>query len=162
MANRPWGLPIAIAAIAAAIVAGVGGTMTDTTGWYLSLRLPSWNPPPPAFGMIWTVVFTLIAASGVYAWRAAPDSRASDTLIGLYAINGALNVTWTVLFFQLRRPDWAFVELSVLWFSIVVLIAVCARHSRIAALLLLPYLAWVSVAGALNWQVIQLNGPFTG
>ena len=50
--DRPWGLPIAIAAIAAIVVAGVGGTMTDTSGWYESLRLPSWNPPPPAFGVI--------------------------------------------------------------------------------------------------------------
>lgn len=136
--------------------------MTDTTGWYQSLRVPSWNPPPPAFGLIWTIVFTLIAASGVTAWRAARDSRSADTLIGLFAFNGALNVSWTVLFFQLRRPDWAMVELSVLWLSIAMLIAACARHSRIAALLLLPYLAWVTIAGALNWQVIQLNGPFSG
>jgi tryptophan-rich sensory protein len=151
---------MAIAAMAAIVVAGVGGTMTDTTGWYESLRLPSWNPPPPAFGMIWTVVFALIAASGVNAWRAAPDSRSADTLIGLFAINGALNVTWTVLFFQLRRPDWAIAELAVLWLSIIVLILACGRFSRSAALLLVPYLAWVTIAGALNWQVIQLNGPF--
>lgn len=160
-ANRPWGLPIAVAAIAATIVAGVGGTMTDTTGWYQSLNLPSWNPPAPAFGLIWTVVFTLIAAAGVYAWRAAPDSRSADTLIGLFAINGALNVSWTVLFFQLRRPDWAMIELAVLWVSILVLIVACGRFSRLAAGLLLPYLVWVSIAGALNWQVIQLNGPFS-
>ena len=160
LGNRPWGLPMAIAAMAAIVVAGVGGTMTDTTGWYESLRLPSWNPPPPAFGMIWTVVFALIAASGVNAWRAAPDSRSADTLIGLFAINGALNVTWTVLFFQLRRPDWAIAELAVLWLSIIVLILACGRFSRSAALLLVPYLAWVTIAGALNWQVIQLNGPF--
>lgn len=159
-ANRPWGLPIAVAAIAATIVAGVGGTMTDTTGWYQSLHLPSWNPPAPAFGLIWTVVFTLIAAAGVYAWRAAPDSRSADTLIGLFAMNGALNVSWTVLFFQLRRPDWALIELAVLWISIVVLILACGRVSRLAAVLLFPYLVWVSIAGALNWQVIQLNGPF--
>ena len=160
LGDRPWGLPIAIAAIAATVVAVVGGTMTDTTGWYESLRLPSWNPPPPAFGLIWTVVFALIAAAGVNAWRAAPDSRSADSLIGLFALNGALNVMWTVLFFQLRRPDWAFVELVMLWLSIVVLIVVCARHSRSAALLLLPYLAWVTIASLLNWQVIQLNGPF--
>jgi tryptophan-rich sensory protein len=52
------------------------------------------------------------------------------------------------------------VELAVLWVSIIVLIAACGRFSRSAALLLLPYLAWVTIAGALNWQVIQLNGPF--
>jgi tryptophan-rich sensory protein len=160
--TKPWGLPIAVAAVAALVVAGVGGTMTDTTGWYESLRLPSWNPPPPAFGLIWTLVFTLIAVSGVTAWRAAPDSRASDALISLFALNGALNISWSILFFQLHRPDWAIIELAVLWVSIAVMIVLCARYSRVAALLLLPYIAWVSIAGALNWQVIQLNGPFAG
>lgn len=151
---------MAIAAISALLVAGVGGTMTDTTGWYQTIRQPSWNPPPAAFGLIWTIVFTLIAVAGVTAWRAAPDSRASDTLIGLFALNGALNVTWTILFFRLHRPDWAMIELVVLWISIAVLIAVCVRHSRLAALLLVPYIVWVTIAGVLNWQVIQLNGAF--
>jgi translocator protein len=153
-------MPVAIAAIAAMLVAAVGGTMTDTTGWYQTLRQPSWNPPPAAFGLIWTVVFTLIAAAGVNAWRFAPDSRASDTLIGLFAINGALNIGWTILFFRLHRPDWAMIELVVLWLSIAVLLIVCARYSRLAALLLVPYIAWVTIAGVLNWQVIQLNGAF--
>jgi len=134
--------------------------MTDTTGWYETLNKPGWNPPPAAFGLIWTVVFALIAAAGVAAWRATPDSASSDTLIGLFALNGFLNVSWTVLFFQLHRPDWAMGELVLFWLSIVALIVVFGRYSRTAALLLLPYLVWVSVAGALNWQVIQLNGPF--
>ncbi len=158
--TRPWLLPVIIAAVAALLVAAVGGTMTDTSGWYQTLRQPSWNPLPPAFAIIWTVIFTLIAAAGVTAWRATPSSRASDMLIGLFALNGALNITWTILFFQLRRPDWAMIELVALWLSIAVLGFACARHSRLAALLLVPYLVWVTIAGVLNWQVIQLNGPF--
>ena len=108
--TRPWLLPVFIAAVAALLVAGIGGTMTDTTGWYQTLRQPSWNPPPPAFAIIWTVIFSLIALAGVTAWRAAPNSRESDTLIGLFALNGALNIGWSILFFQLRRPDWAIIE----------------------------------------------------
>jgi len=158
--TKPWLLPVIIAALAALVVAGVGGTMTDTTGWYQTIRQPSWNPPPAVFGLIWTVIFTLIASAGVTAWRAAPDRVASDTLIGLFALNGALNVSWTVLFFQLHRPDWAMIELVALWISIAVLIGVCARYSRTAALLLAPYLVWVTIAAVLNWQVIQLNGAF--
>ncbi len=158
--TRPWLLPVAIAAISALLVAGVGGTMTDTTGWYQTIRQPSWNPPPAAFGLIWTIIFALIAVAGVTAWRAAPDSRASDTLVGLFALNGALNIFWTMLFFRLHRPDWAMIELVVLWVSIAVLIVLCARHSRLAALLLVPYIVWVTIAGVLNWQVIQLNGAF--
>ena len=158
--TRPWLLPVFIAAVAALLVAGIGGTMTDTTGWYQTLRQPSWNPPPPAFAIIWTIIFSLIALAGVTAWRAAPNSRESDTLIGLFALNGALNIGWSILFFQLRRPDWAIIELVALWLSIAGLVIACVRHSRLAALMLLPYLVWVTIAAVLNWQVIQLNGPF--
>ncbi|MFM9935804.1 MAG: TspO/MBR family protein [Novosphingobium sp.] len=158
--TKPWVLPVVIAALAALVVAGVGGTMTDTTGWYQTIRQPSWNPPPAVFGLIWTMIFTLNAAAGATAWRAAPGGLDSDTLIGLFALNGALNMSWTVLFFQLHRPDWAMIELVAFWISIAVLIGVCNRYSRTAALLLVPYLIWVTVAGALNWQVIQLNPAF--
>ncbi len=139
------------------LVAGVGATMTDTTGWYETLNKPSWNPPPAAFGLIWTIVFTLIVFAGVTAWRATPDRSASEMLIGLFALNGFFNTMWTVLFFQLRRPDWAMIELVFFWISIVTLIVVFGRYSRAAALLLMPYVIWVTIAGVLNWQIIQLN-----
>ena len=158
--SRPWLVPVATAAVAAILVAGVGATMTDTTGWYESLNKPAWNPPPAAFGIIWTIIFALIAAAGVAAWRATPDSNSSDTLIGLFAANGFLNVSWTVLFFQLHRPDLAMGELALFWCSIVAMIVVFGRYSRTAALLLVPYLVWVTIAGVLNWQVIQLNPGF--
>jgi tryptophan-rich sensory protein len=60
----------------------------------------------------------------------------------------------------MQRPDWAFIELILLWLSILVLIIYCVRFSRSAAALLVPYLAWVSFAGALNWAVVDLNAPF--
>jgi translocator protein len=155
--SRPWFMPLVIAALSASLVAGVGATMTDTTGWYATLNKPSWNPPPAAFGIIWTIVFALIALAGVTAWRATPNRAASETLIGLFALNGFFNTIWTVLFFQLRRPDWAMAELVLFWISIVALIVVFGRYSRAAALLLMPYLIWVTIAGVLNWQIIQLN-----
>ena len=158
--SRPLWLPLLIAAVSALLVAGVGATMTDTTGWYEALNKPAWNPPPAAFGLIWTIVFALIALAGVAAWRATPNSAAADTLIGLFSLNGFLNMTWTVLFFQLRRPDWAMFELVLFWLSIVVLIVVFGRYSRAAAILLAPYLIWVTIAGVLNWQIIQLNPGF--
>ena len=158
--SRPWLLPFTIAAVAAMLVAGVGATMTDTTGWYEALNKPSWNPPPSAFGLIWTIVFALIVFAGVTAWRATPNRSAAEMLIGLFSLNGFFNTMWTVLFFQLRRPDWAMAELVVFWLSIVALIVVFGRYSRTAALLLMPYLIWVTIAGVLNWQIIQLNPGF--
>jgi benzodiazapine receptor len=155
-----WVLPIIVAAIAALGVAFLGGTITDLGPWYQALRKPDWTPPGPAFGTIWTVVFTFTALAGVTAWRNSTSTRSSDTLIGLFALNGFLNIMWSLIFFRVQRPDLAFGELLLLWLSIAVLVIACGRRSRTAGLLMLPYLAWVTVAGALNWQVIALNGPF--
>lgn len=158
--SRSWILPVIVAAIAAIVIAVLGGTITQLGPWYQGLSKPEWTPPRPAFPLVWTIIFMLAAFAGVTAWRAAPNTRVADTVVGLFALNGFLNILWSFLFFRLQRPDWAFAELVFLWVSIAVLVAYCGRHSRFAGLLLVPYLAWVSVAGALNWQVVQLNGPF--
>ena len=148
---------IAVAAVAAIGVALLGGLATDTGAWYQALKKPSWQPPPWAFGPAWTLIFTLIAASGVVAWRAAPEARTRHWLVTLFAINGLLNVAWSVVFFAVRRPDLAVVEVALLWASIVVLVVFTWRFSRSASLLLLPYLAWVSFAAVLNFTVARLN-----
>ncbi|QZH76762.1 MAG: tryptophan-rich sensory protein [Erythrobacter sp.] len=158
--SKSWILPVVVAGLAALAVATVGGTITDLGPWYEGLAKPDWNPPRAAFPIVWTVIFALVAVAIVSAWRASPSTRVSDTLIGLFALNGFLNILWSLLFFRMQRPDWAFFELIALWLSIAVLIAYCWRLSRTASLLLLPYLIWVTIAGALNWQIVQLNGPF--
>ncbi|KWV90903.1 TspO/MBR family protein [Erythrobacter sp. YT30] len=153
-------IPIVLATIAALFVAALGASMTDTGPWYQSLAKPSWTPPDPMFAMIWTAVFGLITVSGITAWRAAPTARVAQRVITLFAVNGALNIVWSLLFFRLQRPDWAMVEVSVLWLSIIGLMIYCGRYSRIASLSLVPYLAWVSVAAVLNWAIVDLNAPF--
>ncbi len=158
--SRSWLLPVVIAAIAALAVAALGATITDLGPWYQALAKPDWTPPDPAFGLGWTVIFSFTAMAAVTAWRAAPTSQVSDTLIGLFSFNAFLNIMWSLLFFRVQRPDWAFAELILLWLSIAALIIICARYSRLAGFLLVPYLLWVSFAGALNWQVIALNPPF--
>ncbi|MEM8694694.1 MAG: TspO/MBR family protein [Pseudomonadota bacterium] len=158
--SRAWIPPALIAVVAAGLVAFMGATITDLDGWYRTLQQPDWAPPDYLYGMVWTAIYALIALAAVTAWRNAPTTQASDMLIGLFALNGFLNIVWSLLFFRAQRPDWALIELVALWISIAALIVVCGRYSRIAALLLLPYLIWVSIAGALNWEVVQLNGPF--
>ena len=155
--TRSWLLPVVIAAVAAIAVAALGATITDLGPWYQGLVKPDWTPPDPAFGLGWTVIFTATAIAGVTAWRAAPTSQVSDTLVGLFAFNAFLNISWSLLFFRVQRPDWAFAELVILWLSILALIIICARYSKLSALLLVPYLVWVSVAGALNLTIIRLN-----
>jgi tryptophan-rich sensory protein len=158
--NSSWIMPVAVALLTALVVAVIGGTITDLGPWYETLAKPDWTPPRPVFPIAWTAIFALAAVSGVTAWRAAPNARAADTVIGLFALNGFLNIGWSLLFFRLQRPDWAMIELVGLWLSIAVLIYYCGRHSKVSALLLVPYIVWVTIAGALTWQVVQLNAPF--
>ena len=153
-------MPILIAGSLALVTAMVGGTITVLDDWYYSLQQPAWAPPGYMFGIIWTAVFAMIALAGVFVWERAPTRRDVEISIGLFALNGFLNLGWSFLFFRMQRPDLAFYELIALWLSIAALIWFCGRFSRAAALLLVPYIVWVTIAGALNWQVVQLNGPF--
>ena len=152
--------PILIAGSLALVTATVGGTITVLDEWYYSLQQPSWAPPGYMFGIIWTAVFAMIALAGVFAWERAPTRRDVEISIGLFALNGFLNLGWSFLFFRMQRPDLAFFELIALWLSIAALIWFCGRFSKAAAVLLVPYIVWVTIAGALNYQVVQLNGPF--
>jgi translocator protein len=160
--TRAGFFPIVIAGSLALITAVVGGSITILDDWYRSLEQPGWAPPDYMFGIIWTAIFAMIAVSGVLAWEKARTRREVETILGLFALNGFLNLAWSFIFFRMQRPDLAFYELIALWVSIAVLIFYCRRFSRLSAILLVPYLVWVTIAGALNWQVVQLNGPFVG
>lgn len=149
---------IAVAAGATIVVAILGAVLTDIGEWYFSLQKPSWQPPDWAFGPAWTIVFTTTATAGVIAWLKAPDER---LLLGIaFIINGVLNVAWSLLFFKLRRPDWALAEVLVFWVSIAALIAICGQIDRLAGWLLVPYITWVSFATFLNLTIVKLNRPF--
>jgi benzodiazapine receptor len=160
LALRASLLPLLAAAFAAILIASVGATLTDLGPWYRSLAQPDWAPPDVVFPIAWTLVLALWALAAVETWRRLGTRREAETLIGLFALNGFLNIGWSLLFFRLQRPDWALIELVLLWLSILAMMLWCRRHSRLAAWLLLPYLLWVSVAGALNLAVVRLNAPF--
>lgn len=158
--NRMMIIPVTVATVAALCVAALGATVTDLGPWYQALAKPAWNPPDIVFPMGWTVIYALITVSGITAWRAARTTAQAEWVLGLFALNGFLNITWSILFFRFQRPDWAFWEVTLLWLSILAIIIYVVRFSKSAALLLVPYLVWVSFAAALNWAVVQLNAPF--
>ena len=157
---RPWPIAVPLAAAVALAVAVMGATITDLGSWYHMLRQPAWAPPDSAYGVIWTLIYALTALAAVAAWTAAGSRQAAEAVVGLFALNGFLNILWSLLFFRLHRPDWAAVEAVFLWLSVLSLVIGAGRLSRPAGLLLLPYLAWVSIALALNVAVVHLNGPF--
>jgi benzodiazapine receptor len=159
MVNGRWRAMLT-AALAACLVAGFGAVITDLGPWYYSLAEPSWKPPDWLFGPAWTVIFALAAMSGYLCWSNAPRySPNTARVLALFTINGILNIAWSLLFFRVHRLDWALVEVVLLWLSIAGLMVLTARSSKTASWLLLPYLAWVSFAGALNYAVLKLNGP---
>jgi len=153
-------LILSVAFVISFATAGIGGALTDLGPWYQALKQPDWKPPDPAFGVIWSTIFTLGAFSGWLTWRQAPLLRERLVVLAVFLINLCLNVLWSWLFFVQHRPDWSLVELYFLWASIVAMMVVSWRHSRLAAVLLVPYLAWVTTAGFLNQANITLNGPF--
>ncbi len=152
-----WLLPATVAALVAGFIAILGATMTDIGPWYQGLVKPSWSPPDFIYAPAWTLIFGLGAIAATTAWMATPSRAAADTLLGLFALNGFLNLLWSFLFFRLHRPDLAGVEVWLLWASVAALIIVVRRYSRTAAWLLVPYLVWVTIAGALNDAIVALN-----
>lgn len=160
LAADRWTL-VTVATVIVALVAVLGGVATEIGEWYEGLNFPSWRPPNWVFGPAWTLIFFLTATSGVLAWEQAPDDGERLRLLALFLINAALNILWSPLFFKLRRPDWALVELVFLWLSIGSLVVTVGAISPFAGFLLAPYLCWVSFAGFLNWTMVKLNRPFT-
>jgi tryptophan-rich sensory protein len=151
---------LALALVLSYATAGIGGALTEIGPWYFSLRQPAWKPPDAAFGIVWTTIFTLCAISAWLAWRAAGTRALRLRVALLFGINAVCNIVWSALYFKLQRPDWALIEVVFLWLSIVALIVGLWRVSRGASGLLMPYLAWVSIAAVLNLETVLLNGPF--
>lgn len=153
-------LPIVIAIVTTLLVLGVGGWMTTVGTWYENLRKPSWNPPNWIFGPAWTVILGLAAWSGVLAWSRASSSSEELLILILFGINIVLHMLWSPLFFNLKRPDWALIEVPFLWLSILALMIGLARFSTLTVYLLLPYLLWVTFAAFLNLTIVRMNRPF--
>jgi len=106
------------------------------------------------------VILGLAAWAGVSAWSNASSSADQARILVLFGINILLHMLWSPLFFNLRRPDWALIEIPFLWLSIVALILGLAPLSPAAGWLLAPYLLWVTFAAFLNLTIVRLNGPF--
>jgi tryptophan-rich sensory protein len=142
-----------LATFAAAGLGSIATAGTTDSAWFRALDKPSWYPPSATFGVVWTVLYVMIAASGAIAWRrGAPPSALTAWVVQL-----ALNLGWTTVFFGLRLPGWALVEIVVLLAAIAITIALFWPVDRLASWLLVPYLAWVAFASVLNGAICWLN-----
>lgn len=135
--------------------AAIGGMFTPGE-WYAQLAKPSWTPPAWIFAPVWTLLYTMMAVAGWLAWLRAglAGGRIAFTFFGIQL---ALNAAWSWIFFGLHRPGLAALEIIVLWLAIAATIGAFWRIRPASGALLLPYLAWVSFAAALNMAIWRLN-----
>jgi benzodiazapine receptor len=124
--------------------------------WYAQLRKPSWNPPSWLFGPVWTALYFMMASAAWLIWRRG-GFAANLRPLSLFLAQLVFNALWSWLFFGLKNPALAFVDIVCLWLGILLTLLSFWTVHRTAALLLAPYLAWVSFAAVLNWTLWQMN-----
>ena len=149
--------------LTATFAAGSVGALASarSAAFYAELSRPGWAPPAWLFGPVWTVLYVSMAIAAWLVWRERGFKGASMAL-SLFIVQLVANALWTWLFFDLHSGALATVEIVVLWLLIAATIAKFWSVHRAAALLLLPYLAWVSFAAALTWSVWRLNPAALG
>jgi benzodiazapine receptor len=124
--------------------------------WYAQLKKPTWNPPNSVFAPVWTTLYLLMAAAAWLVWRRYGLGGALVPLI-LFVVQLLLNAAWTWLFFGLHRIRGALIDIVILWVMILATLSFFLKLSLLAGILLMPYLAWVSFAAALNWTIWRIN-----
>lgn len=149
-----------MSAIGISLAAGAVGsifTYESIQTWYTTLNKPFFNPPNWVFGPVWTVLYVLMGISLYIIWNEKSTSSSKKTGIVFFFIQLVLNTIWSILFFGLQAPGIAFVEILILLFSIVYTSVYFSRISKIAAVLLVPYMLWVTFASILNFAIFILN-----
>jgi tryptophan-rich sensory protein len=136
--------------------AALTSVFVSTGGWYANLVKPSWNPPSWVFGPAWTLLYAMMAASAWLVWQRGGWARQRWPL-ALYLIQWALNALWTPLFFGLQRPGLAFVEITMLAFTLLATVLSFWKARRLAGALMVPYGLWVIFAATLNFAIWRLN-----
>ncbi|MBL7052022.1 MAG: tryptophan-rich sensory protein [Nanoarchaeota archaeon] len=128
-------------------------TASSVSTWYLTLIKPTFNPPSWIFGPVWTILYLLIGIALYLVWIKKKDI----TAFIIFGIQMFLNALWSVIFFGLQKPFFAFTEIILLWISIILTMIYFYRINKISAYLLIPYLLWVSFAAVLNYFIFMLN-----
>lgn len=146
-----------IASLLLCQAAGIIGsffTRSSVSTWYTTLAKPSFNPPSWLFAPVWTLLFLLMGVALYLLWT----NEAPWQVMALFGLQLVLNILWSALFFGMRAPGAAFIEIIVLWLAILATAILAYKVSPTAAYLLIPYLVWVAFAAVLNGAIWRLNG----
>lgn len=138
------------------LVAFIGSLFTSPvtdSDWYDSIR-PTITPPNWVFPVVWNILFFLIGLSLYFSWVNSKSKNLKEKVAIVFGINFVLNIFWSVLYFGLKNPFYAFIEIIFLWLSILLMILVTYKIDKKASYLLIPYFLWVSFASILNYLSI--------
>ena len=155
----PSFIVLALTFLAACFAAGATGAMFMPGDWYRALKKPVWTPPDWLFPVAWTVIYLCMASAGARIAGLAGTVPEVGFALALWALQIALNTLWTPVFFGLHRIRAGMVVLVFLWLAVAATMLAFWQIDLVAGLLFLPYITWVTVAGALNFAVLRLNGP---
>ncbi|WP_256007548.1 MULTISPECIES: TspO/MBR family protein [Pedobacter] len=158
--NSKINVPALIINVAITLSVGFIGsffTRSSTDTWYRGINKPSFNPPDSVFGPVWTLLYILIGIAAYRVWQKRDTITHFPRTFAIYAIQLILNLLWSYIFFYLRDPAMALVEIFILLAMIVVNAIVFYKVDKASGLLFIPYLLWVSFATVLNYSIVQLN-----
>ncbi len=139
---------------------GILGSVFTASGidsWYQDLEKPWFNPPDWVFGPVWSVLYVLMGIALYLIWINRDGSRRWKGLVAVFASQLVFNGLWSFAFFGLESPSMGIAVILPLGLLIAATIALTTQFSRTAALLMVPYLAWVGFATVLNISIWQLN-----
>ncbi len=152
--------PKLLASILICQLAGIIGslfTVSSITSWYSAINKPLFSPPNWILGPVWITLYFLMGVSLYIIWDNKRKDKISKTAIRWFIIQLILNTLWTIIFFGLKSPLGAFIEIIILWISIFLTIKYSYKISKTAAYLLIPYILWVSFAAMLNLAIYLAN-----
>jgi tryptophan-rich sensory protein len=150
---------LAVSLVLCFLAGAIGSVFTypSIPTWYASLNKPFFTPPSWLFGPAWTTLYILMGLSLYLVWQKGTKGKEAKQALYLFAAQLALNALWSFLFFGLQSPLYGFIGIIPLWLFILLTIWKFWNIDRNAALLLVPYIAWVSFAATLNFAVWLLN-----
>ncbi len=155
--NNAAKLAIAIVVSEGAGAIGSVFTVSAIPNWYVGLAKPALNPPGWIFAPVWTTLYALMGIAAFLVWKKGLEKKEVKAAIAAFSVQLFLNAIWSILFFGLHDPLFAFVDIVFLWIAILWTIIAFYKISRAAAYLLFPYLLWVTFAAYLNYSIWYLN-----
>lgn len=125
--------------------------------WYATLEKPSFNPPNWIFAPVWTTLYILMGISAFLVWRMGLSKLSVKITLTIFIIQLILNAFWSIAFFGLRSPIAGLIVIIILWIAILLTVISSLNVSKLAGILLIPYILWVSFASILNAMIYILN-----